>query len=210
MNELTEKIAKSKINSIFTLKDVYNLGIDKNIVDEMLQEAVRKFEIINIKDEIYALGRMLRKELITDEVLAQKLVSDSYVSMEFVLSQISWIPEAVYCVTSVVKGNNKYIETKFGRFSYIHIPQKDYSAGVKYIIEGINEYKKASPLKALADIICNYGYNWTTIEPLNKSFRIEYEDLETLTKEDFDELHETYGVKNVENFLNGIRKELAL
>jgi len=137
-------------------------------------------------------------------------VPDSYVSMESVLSDISWIPEAVYCVTSVTRGNNRLIETKFGRYSYVNLPQKEIMAGVRIIDRSPYKYKTASPLKSLADIIYEREYNWTTLEPLYKSFRIEYDNLETLTKEDFDELHETYAVSNVENFLIGIRKELAL
>lgn len=33
---------------------------------------------------------------------------------------------------------------------------------------------------------------------------IEYEDLETLERKDFDELHDSYGINNVEYFLFGI------
>jgi hypothetical protein len=210
MNTLVEKIIESEISSLFTLEDCINLGISRNSVEEMAREAVMNNEIIQIKDNIYTVSRMLRKELIIDEVLAQKLVPDSYVSMESVLSDISWIPEAVYCVTSVTRGDNKLIETKYGRYSYVNLPQKKNMAGVRIIDRGVYKYKTASPLKSLADIIYERKYNWTTLEPLYKSFRIEYDNLETLTKNDFDELHETYGVSNVENFLVGIRKELAL
>jgi hypothetical protein len=210
MNELVKKIITSDITSIFTARDLYNAGFNRVYVDEMLQEAVMRYDIINIKDDIYTLGKMLRKEFITDEVLAQKLVPDSYVSLEFVLSQISWIPEAVYVVTCVTRDKSKRIETQFGRYEYVTLPIKEHLAGVRNYVEGINEYKKASPLKALADIICERDYNWTTLEPLYESFRIEYDNLETLTKEDFEELHETYGVSNVESFLVGIRKELGL
>ena len=210
MNSLVENIAKSSITSVFTARDLYNIGMKKEHMNEMLREAILRQDIIHIKDGIYTLGKMLRKELITEEVLAQKLVPDSYVSMEFVLSQVSWIPEGVYVVTCVTNGKNKDIDTKFGYYEYVYIPQKVYKAGVKRYVEGINEYYKATPLKALADIICERKYNWTTLEPLYKSFRIEYDDLETLTAKDFDELHETYGVLNVENFLCGIRKELNL
>jgi hypothetical protein len=210
MNTLVEKITQSKITSIFSVKDLLNENYKFEHIEEMLNDAVMNGDIVHIKDDIYTLSKMLRKELIKDEVLAQKLVPDSYVSMEFVLSQISWIPENVYTVTCVTNGENKNINTEYGRFKYINIQQRNYNAGVENIKIGVYEYKKATPLKALADIICDKGYNWSTLKPLYVSFRIEYDDLETLKANDFDELHETYGVKNVEDFLYGIRKELCL
>ena len=205
-----ENIKQSDITSLFTAKDLYKFGYKEPYIDEMLQEAVMKGEIIHIKDNIYTLSRTLRKELIDNEVLAQKLVPQSYVSMEYVLSKISWIPESVYVVTCVTKGKNKSFDTEFGKYDYIHIPQKNFNAGVRHFVDGIYEYYRAVPLKALADIIYESSYNWTTLRPLYESLRIEYEDLETLTSKDFDELHETYGIAHVENFLYGIRKELSL
>jgi len=210
MNALVEKIVKNNIASIFTTNDLINAGLNNAYIEDMLQEAIIRCDIIHIKNDIYTLSKPLRKELIMEEVLAQKLVPDSYVSMEFVLSRASWIPENVYVITCVTNGKSINIDTKFGYYEYAFIPQKVYAAGVRRITNGINQYKKATPLKALADIICKRGYNWTALEPLQKSFRIEYYDLETLTAKDFEELHETYGVPNVEKFLCGIRKELAL
>ena len=160
MNKLVEKIIKSEISSLFTIQDCINLGINKKSVDELLQKAVMNSEIIRIKDDIYTINKMFRKKLIIDEVLAQKLVPDSYVSMESVLSDISWIPEAVYCVTSVTSGNNRLIETKYGRYSYVNLPQKNVMAGVRIIDRGVYNYKRASPLKSLADNMLKQQGPW--------------------------------------------------
>jgi hypothetical protein len=210
MVDLMENIKQSNITSLFTSGDLYKFGYKEPYVSERLQKAVMDCEIINIKKDIYTLGTMLRKELVDNRVLAQMLVPLSYVSMEHVLSEVSWIPESVYVVTSVTQGENKYIETEYGRYDYINIPSKKFYAGVRHITEGVYEYNQAVPLKALADIIFERKYNWTTLKPLYESLRIEDDDLENLTGSDFDELHETYGISNVENFLYGIRKELGL
>ena len=210
MIDLMENIKQSKITSLFSAGDLYKFGYKEPYVSERLQKAVMNSEIIHIKKDVYALGVMLRKELVDNRVLAQMLFPRSYVSMEHVLSKISWIPESVYVVTSVTQGENNYIETEYGRYDYVKLPQRKFYAGVRHIVEGIYEYNKAVPLKALADIIYRNKYEWTTLKPLHESLRIEYDDLETLTSSDFDELHETYGIINVEKFLYGIRKELAL
>jgi hypothetical protein len=211
MNELIENIKKSNIKSVFSLNDLYEFGLEKEYVDEKLDELVRKYDVFHVQNDIFILGKTLRKELVSEEVLAQKLVPESYVSMEFALSQISWIPENVYVVTCVTKGNHKNINTeKFGYYEFINISQKSYSVGVKKYSNGNNYFYKANPLKALADIIYERRYEWKTLKPLNESLRIENDYLESLTKEDFDELHDNYSERNVEDFLCGIRKELRL
>ena len=210
MNGFIDILKKKNISSVFTADDLYNLGLKKNNIQEILKEAIMEYNIIHVKDNIYVLGKTLRKELVSEGVISHKLVPNSYASMEYVLSNISWIPEAVYIVTCVTNGKETKIETQFGKYEYVNIPQKKYEAGLRRIDRGNNFYYQARPLKALADIIGYMEYNWTTLYPLHESFRIEYEDLETLTASDFDELHETYGITNVENFLCGIRKELSL
>jgi hypothetical protein len=211
MEKLREIIEKNNITSIFRTVDLYNSLYKKEEINEMLKEEVVKKNIILMKDDIYILGKMWRKELVTDELLAQMLVPESYVSMEFVLSQAAWIPEAVYAVTCVITEDRKRtINTEIKKFKYVYIPQKKYKAGVNRYDEGKYKYYKAKPLKALSDIICKRQEEWTALAPLHESYRIEYEDLEMLKSEDFDELHGAYGVSNVENFLEGIRKELRL
>ena len=211
MNELYNVIKKNNnIKSVFFLKDLNNFGFEKKYLDEMLNELVIKSEIYHIKNNIYTLGRILRKELVSEQILSNMLVNESYISMEFVLSQISWIPENVYVITCVTNRNSMKINTKYGNFEYINILQKNYFAGVNKYTENGYSFYKAKPLKALADMIYDRKYNWNSLHPLHNSLRIEYEDLETLTKDDFDELQGVYNDKNVENFLYGIRKELLL
>ncbi|MCL2722615.1 MAG: hypothetical protein FWD47_14895 [Treponema sp.] len=210
MNELYNRIKDSEIKSLFFLEELYNFDIDKKCLNKMLNELVTKAEIFHIKGNIYALGKILRKELISKQILSNMLVPNSYVSKEFLLSRISWIPENVYVVTCVTNEKESEIKTNFGYYEYINIPQKKYFSGVEKYTEDNYFFYKAKPLKALTDMICDRKYNWTTLYPLYHSLRIEYENLETLTSDDFDELQDVYEDKNAENFLNGIRKELAV
>ena len=210
MNELLLKLKNSEIKSLFTLKDLSKYNFEDSYLKKMLYELTRNEDVVHIKDDIYSLGNEFRKEFISGEVFAQMLVPDSYVSMEFVLSQVSWIPESVYSVTSVTRGNSMELRTKLGLYEFINLPQKSYTAGVREYNDNIYSYKSATPLKALADMIYERKYNWNTLYPLYNSLRIEPESLEDLTADDFDELHDGYGVKYVEDFLIGIRKELGL
>ena len=211
MNELMLKLKDSEFKSLFTLKDLSKYNFEDSYLKQMLHELTGNEDIIHIKDDIYTLGNGYRKELISEEVFAQMIDPDSYVSMEYVLFLVSWIPESVYSVTSVTKGSSMELRTKLGLYEFISLPQKSYTAGVREYTDGIYRYKVAKPLKALADMIYERKYKWNTLYPVYNSLRIEPEFLEEeLTGSDFDELHDTYGVKFVEDFLSGIRKELAL
>ncbi len=46
----------------------------------------------------------------------------------------------------------------------------------------------ATPLKAVTDIVAARGLDWTGCHPLISSLRIEPEDIETISSEDFDML----------------------
>ena len=65
----------------------------------------------------------------------------------------------------------------------------------------------ATPLKALADIVAARGLDWTDSGPLVSSLRIEPEDIDGLTSEDFDMLDGVYYSKRARTFLAGLRKE---
>jgi hypothetical protein len=148
--------------------------------------------------------------LINTLLLANLLQAPSYISREMALSIDAWIPEAVYMYTSITSGPSRLIKTDRDWFSYLHIPQKNLMAGVHYVELGAEPHLQAKPLKALADLIFEYNYQWTTLEPLLESLRIEMDELETLTSANFDEIQGNYEAANVENFLAGIRKELCL
>ena len=66
----------------------------------------------------------------------------------------------------------------------------------------------ASPLKALADMVASRGLDWTNSNPLVSSLRIEPDDLDTLSSEDFDILDSVYYSRRARKFLHGLRKEL--
>jgi len=210
MNELYKKIEESDIKSVFFAEKLYEFNFRKKYLKEMLDELVMNNEIIHIQRNVYILGRMLRKELPSEQILSNLLIPNSYVSMEYLLSRISWIPENVYVVTCVTNEKPQKINTYIGNFRYINLPQNNYVAGIDKCNEGNYYYFKARPLKALADIVCNRKHNWTSLHPLIYSLRIEEDDLKTFTSYDFEELDGVYRDKNVNMFLDGIRKELLL
>ncbi len=83
-------------------------------------------------------------------LLANKIYSPSYISMEMALSYYNLIPETVYAITSVSSRKTNRFKTDFGEFSYRHIkPQLMFG----YRLASYNGYslKIAEPEKAILD-----------------------------------------------------------
>ena len=142
-------------------------------------------------------------------VEANLIYGPSYVSLESALSYHGWIPEAVHNCTSVTSGRPRHFDTPHGRFSYVRIKQTPLMAGVLCEQATGGTFLVATPLKALADIVAARGLDWGDSGPLVSSLRIDSEDIDGLTSEDFDMLDGVYYSRRVRTFLAGLRKELC-
>jgi hypothetical protein len=210
MNILTQRIIDHKLPDIFTSNDLKRIEPENARRYQLIRDAVATGDIIRIRRGFYTRGKTLRSEPLNECVLANKLNPASYISLELALSLNNWIPEHVFAITCATSRHSYNLNTTYGRFLFVRLPQKKLFAGVQWVYLGDEPHVQAKPLKALADIIYERGYHWTSLEPLFESLRIEPEDLETLTATDFDEIQGNYEVPHVENFLAGIRKELRV
>jgi hypothetical protein len=210
MNRLTRSILEQNLPPVFTQEAVKSLEPDDNVRYCQMRRAIASGDIIRIRRGYYTLNKIYGRGLPNSNVLAQKFVPESYISLESALRDAGWIPEAVCVIISVTTNRQKTIDTPFRRFYYEIIPQKNIYAGTIRCQYDDDYYREAKPLKALADYIYERGLDWTTIEPLVESLRIEIDDLETLTRNDFDELEGNYESSLVERFLSGIKKELRV
>jgi len=83
-------------------------------------------------------------------LMANKIYTPSYVSMEMALAYYNLIPEAVYGITSVSSRKTNHFKTDFGEFIYRHIkPQLIF--GYKLISYNGQNFKIAEPEKAILD-----------------------------------------------------------
>jgi len=83
-------------------------------------------------------------------LIANKIYTPSYVSLEMALSYYNLIPEAVYGVTSISSRKTNHFKSDFGEFFYRHVkPQLMF--GYNLIgYKGFN-FKMAEPEKAILD-----------------------------------------------------------
>ncbi|MEN6386040.1 MAG: hypothetical protein ABFD79_12705 [Phycisphaerales bacterium] len=212
MNKLTEKIFEKAPYGYFTNQDVVTLfpeSEDKR--HGLVKRAIAGDEIIHVRRGLYCLAPKYQKRNINLYSLAQHIYGPSYISLESALCYHGWIPEAVYTITSVSYNNSKEFKTPLGMFSYSRVPQKVFYAGVERLTDQTGDvFLMARPMKALVDYAYLYKKDWEGLKPASESLRIEPEEFESVTAEDFDMLIENYKSRRVERFLKGAKKELKL
>ncbi|HBG26199.1 MAG: hypothetical protein A2Y10_03960 [Planctomycetes bacterium GWF2_41_51] len=213
MNTLTEKIFETAPYGYFTNQDVNTLfpeSEDKRY--GLVKRAIAGNEVIHVRRGLYCLAPKYQKKNINLYALAQHIYGPSYISLESALSYHGWIPEAVYTVTSVSFGKSKEFKTPLGIFSFNRVPQKVFYSGVDRLTDESSGdvFLMAGPIKALADYVYVYKKDWASLKPAIESLRIEQEELESVTSDDFDILFEDYPIRRVQKFLNGARKDLKI
>ena len=211
MNFLAEKAFELSRTGIFTYSDVLVwLGESRNSVRGIVKRAIASGEIIHIRRGLYCLAQKYCRRSISRNVIANLIYGPSYVSMETALSVHGWIPEAVHSVMSVSSGRAKSFQTPLGYFDYVQVRQRPLLAAVERMQdESSTCFLVAKPLKAIADYVASRGMDWRGVEPLEESLRIERENLDSLTPEDFNELDGVYKSRRARSFLEGLRKELG-
>lgn len=215
MLKITETLLKNGFrHKIFTHLDIKELlPKTKASKEALIHKAVKKHELVSIKRGVYTIGirpdGIMRSELMCCKEIAAYLLP-GYISHMMALSSHGWIPESVHTYLSVIeKGRNKEFSNCFGFFKYKTIRHNEgtFLNGVSKV-EG-QTFSIASPLRAIADIVCIDKINYTDIGYLTDSLRIEEDNLETISSMEFDSVSAVYKSKRVLNFLDSIRKQLG-
>lgn len=212
MNRLTRKIIEFSPCGTLSVQDMTTLehGED-NKRYALIKRAIANGEIIHIRRGLYCLAPIYQKKHLSPYSVAQNIYGPSYISLESALRWHDWIPEAVYTFTSVSFKNSKVFDTPLGHFSYRRVPQKVFYAGVNHAAdENGNVFLIASPLKALADYVYVHKRDWPGLKPTIESLRVEPEEFEQLTAEEFDAIADNYNSRRVRRFCKGLRKDLKL
>jgi len=214
MNKLINVLIEDKnIPILFTFDMFAKKGYEKDTFEKDLFEGIKEGYIDRVYNDIYTLNVKYHKRIIPTKVLSQMIIPNSYVSMYYVLYNYNWIPETIFSVTSVSVKEKCTIDTNgYGTFVYLPLYKKLSTAGIYIEKDYEGTYRTAKPLRALCDLLYFKDKEWQwSLDNLYEVFRIFKDSLEEdLTSEDFNELQGTFGVKNIEIFLERTRKELQL
>jgi len=142
--ELLKKIKEP----IFSIQDLKISGI--SILPYQISKLNKDGYLKKVRNGLYVYAD--KKELISQENLAFKIYSPSYISLEWALHHYGLIPEIVYNVTSISTKTTRKFKNDFGIFIYKNI-KKDLFWGYKKEEKNGLIYLIALPEKALLDYI---------------------------------------------------------
>lgn len=128
---------------------------DRNLADihRQLSRWVKTGKLIQLRRSLYMLADVYSKKTAHPFLLANRMRSASYVSLQSALSYYGLIPEYVPVVTSVTTGRPEKLETAAGNFIFRHIKKKLFSGYVSEPVADDQSVFIATPEKALLDLI---------------------------------------------------------
>lgn len=137
---------------VFSRTDVLKLFPEEpvNQINTQLYRMTKRGDLIGLKRGMYVFPNLNIDEF----VIANKLYSPSYVSLESALNIFGVIPDIPSVVTSVTTVTSKKINTSLGNFKYSKINENLFF-GYKSILDERSGfyYSIANPEKALLDFI---------------------------------------------------------
>lgn len=134
---------------VFSMRDIENLIPQFN--KKNLNNWQKKGYVVKLRNSLYCFSDIsLDQEMLFN--IANKIYKPSYISLESALWYYSYIPEAVFKVTSISTLKTNNFDNKFGDFIYKSIKKRAFF-GYKIIDINGNRYKIAEPEKAIIDFL---------------------------------------------------------
>lgn len=211
MATLTSYLIDAQLTDhVLTDTDLENiLSISASARYAKVNKALKNQELIKIRRGLYILAEKYRRKKISTLYLANRIVPQSYISLESALSFHGWIPERVSTVRSILGiGRSKTFVTPFGEFAYYQLPTNpcEFLTSVSRIEEINGEpFLIASPLRALADLFYINKIDWSDISYLTEGLRIDIDFLMTIKPNELNEVKKIYRSKRVFDLLNNLR-----
>ncbi|MBN1961372.1 MAG: type IV toxin-antitoxin system AbiEi family antitoxin domain-containing protein [Deltaproteobacteria bacterium] len=129
-----------------------SLGLDPKALSVQLNRWIISGKLIQLRRGVYLLPEHLRRNHPSAEVIANLLLSPSYVSCERALAIYQMIPENVPVVQSVTTKRAAIFATAEGQFDYKHAPLSWFFGYQEMFVSG-HKIFVATPDKALADLL---------------------------------------------------------
>lgn len=117
-----------------------------------LSRWVKAGKILQLRRGVYALAAPYQKQNPHPFLIANRLQSASYVSLQSALSFYGMIPDIVQSTISVTTGRSDRLQTPLGYFEFRHI-HKEYFRGYRRVNVGGQQVFLAIPEKAILDLI---------------------------------------------------------
>lgn len=134
------------------------------------------------------------------ELIANRLLTPSYVSMSTALRYYGVIPEAIYLTQSMTTKEPREYETPVGRFVFTRMKKDVFNIGIRNVEENGYSFLIASPEKALCDLIANtpllfLRYRKETLAYLEENIRFDMDAFYKLNPRIFEQYIAVQGKK---------------
>lgn len=153
MYELLERLRGKFGNLPFAADVVKGELVDFSAANAKVSSLVRAGYLIRIKKGFFCLSPRLTGKDVNAYAVANCLYGPSYVSFETVLANEGLIDDRAVEVVSAVNRRGKMYDTPIGRFSYVTVPPRWFSIGVRSRKVNDSRVLVASREKALADVL---------------------------------------------------------
>ena len=174
----SELLDKFSDEIIFESKSIYVGEVNVHHIQNGLYQWVRHGKLIQLKRGLYAFNHPYRKEIPSSELVANKLVYPSYISLRYALFFYDLIPEGVFTVTNITTERGQHFTNPFGSFRYHHL-SPDYFWGYHLLKQGERKISIAYPEKALLDYFY-FIYGPITAERIHE---MRFQNLDQLSPE---------------------------
>lgn len=173
----------------------------------------RAGEIIRLRRGLYVCPEKATGEMLSPELIANRLLTPSYVSMSTALRYYGLIPEAVYVTQSMTTKEAREYDTPVGRFVFNRIKRDVFGIGVRNIEENGYSFLMASPEKALCDLIANtpaviLRFRKETVEFLEQDLRMDMDAFHSMNPAIFEQYIGAHGKKSgsIKTILNLLKR----
>ncbi len=139
-------------------------------INDKIAKLVKNGVLRQLKRGLYAYMPLYSEHLLSMELIANTLLSPSYVSLDYALARYNAIPERIERLTSITTQRSKAFKTPFGIFSYKQIKKELFDVGLRIENSQNVAYIIATKEKALCDKV----FFTRDIELRNKGVMMEF------------------------------------
>jgi len=199
----------------FTIEAVKQLLGDESAAAGTIQTALYRWmkagQIIQLKKGIYMTHRFFelhRADADFAPIVSAILISQSYLSLEFILQRNAILTEMTYPVSAITLKQTRVFENRLGTFTYRNIKADLYTGFTISDYQGI-PFAKATVAKALFDYL--YFRSWkgkgqSAHVDIAEELRLNLEDFSEKDQVEFAKFVEISKSRKMEQILNNLRK----
>lgn len=182
-------------------------------INDKINKLKKEGLIQTLKRGLYLHKSPFNKTYISKEIIANTLLSPSYISFDYALYFYGLIPESVYDITSATTKRSKSFKTDSGTYSFKQVKKELFQIGLTIKSTQNGNFIIATKEKALCDKVY-YTKNIqitskkSMIEFLVNDLRIDIEELEEFNMDIFTDYYNVCKSKKI-NFLIQVIKDIV-